>query len=187
MLLVALAVTLAGAPDTSFREVVLAHVARYPAMTVTDLYKLTHQAAFGAEHAIPDSATAAAWLEREWSALPDTSTEALLDTIAPGGAAVRISLRAWKAAGRPQAAVLRAFLATGREHRGNELRFERYWRDVIALARESKIPFDVEPLVRHADQMRTGGYPAVSHSDIYKRTYAPAYRVVSRTALMDEG
>ena len=56
----ALLLALAGAPDTTFGAVVMSHVARYPAMTVSDLYKLTHQAAFGAEHAIPDSATAAA-------------------------------------------------------------------------------------------------------------------------------
>ncbi len=179
----ALFVVLAGVPDTSFRTVVLSHLARYPAMTVTDLYKLTHQAAFGAEHSIPDSATAATWLEREWASLPDTSSEALLDTIAPRGAVLRINLRAWKAAGRSRAAVLRAFLATGRDHHRDPARFEEYWHEVIALARGSRIPFAADALVRHADEMRARQFPAVGHSDAYKRRHHPAYRVVSREAM----
>jgi len=183
----ALLLALAGAPDTTFRAVVTSHVTRFPAMTITDLYKLTHQAAFGAEHAIPDSATAAAWLEREWAALPDTSSEALLDTIAPGGRVLRVNLRSWKAAGRPPTPVLRAFLATGREHQRDAARFEQYWAEVVDLARESRIPFDAGMLARHGAGMRAGNYPAVSHSDAYRRRHAPAYRVVSRKALTDNG
>lgn len=177
-LLLLLAALGAGAPcDTAFASIVLEQVRRHPALTQADLYKLAHQAAFGAEHAIPDSTAAAEWLAREWASLPDRP-EAIFDTIAPGGALVRLNLRAWRDAGGAPEVVLAAFLETGRSFERRPAVFDRYWATIIELARGKRIPFDAMALGRHGDAMRARGYPAVGHSASYRAAYQPAYRVV---------
>lgn len=163
--------------DTGFASIVLEQVRRHPLLTHVDLYKLAHQAAFGAEHAIPDSAMAAAWLAREWEALPDRP-EATFDTIAPGGTLVRLNLRAWRDQGGSPDVVLAAFLETGRSFERRPEVFDRYWAAIVELARTQRIPFDAESLRRHGAMMRNRGYPAVSHSPEYRAAYQPAYRVV---------
>ncbi|MBA2291293.1 MAG: hypothetical protein H0W15_02430 [Gemmatimonadales bacterium] len=175
MLLTTLAV--AAPHDTSFASIVLDEFRRHPILTRVDLYKLAHQAAFGAEHSIPDSANAAEWLAREWGSLPDRP-EAIYDTIAPGGALVRLNLRAWRDGGGSRDVVLAAFLETGRSFERRPEVFERYWATIVELARLRRVPFDPAVLRRHGDTMRVRGYPAVSHSAEYRAAYQPAYRVV---------
>lgn len=173
-----LATLTATAPaDTAFAAIVIEQVRRHPVLTHVDLYKLAHQAAFGAEHAIPDSGLAAAWLTREWEALPERP-EPIFDTIAPGGALVRLNLRAWRDQGGTPAVVLAAFLETGRTYQRDKETFVRYWATIVQLARARRIPFDAELLIRHGTTMRSRDYPAVSHSPEYRAAYQPAYRVV---------
>ncbi len=175
---------LASAPsDTAFARIVTGHIARYPAMTVTDLYKLVHQSAFGSEHAAVDSIAAARWLDSEWKSLGDGPLEPLFDTIAPGGALVRVHLRAWRDARGSSDVVLRAFINTGRDYRRDPRRFARYWDTAIDLARRGVIAFDAAELERYGDTMRQRQYPAVSHSPAFRHQYRPAYRVVTPEAV----
>ena len=169
--------------DTAFAAIVRSHLQRFPLMTTTDLYKLTHQAAFGAEHAISDSAVAAGWLQREWNEMGVAPRTQLFDTIAPGGTLVRLNLRAWRAAGGDHSAVLGAFLATGRATRRDTTTFERYWTTITRMAEMKRLGFDPGALQRLGDSMRVRGYPAMNHSSRYRSAYHPAYRVIDPALL----
>lgn len=163
---------------------ILDHVRSYPGLAMDDLYKLLHQGALGAEHAVPDEAAARGWLEREMASLgsprPD---EPLVERIAPGGALVRVHLRPFLAAGGDGEALLQAFLETARrgatsaDAQGAELEAALGW--ALELARRGKLPWRAEALEAHFHALADEGYPARHHSDDYRRLYAPAYRIIA--------
>lgn len=167
------------APE-SWRDVILAHVERYPAMEPVDLYKLLHQGALGAEHAVPDEASARSWLEREIGALGDVYPgEPLVEAIAPGGAHLRVHLRPFLAAGGSPEALLHAFLETARRGEGPRQTLEGVLAAAMDLAEQGEIPWAPEVLGPLFAQLAAEGYPARHHSDAYRRVHAPAYRVIS--------
>ncbi|HET7041456.1 MAG TPA: hypothetical protein VFI13_05540, partial [Gemmatimonadales bacterium] len=101
-------------PDegAALRAIVTAQLARHPQMGPEDLYKLLHQGAMGSEHAMHDTAGARRWMVNELATMGEGPPEPLVDTIAPGGAIVRVELRPWVATGRSTDSLLAAFIAT---------------------------------------------------------------------------
>jgi hypothetical protein len=161
----------------AWRQVVQAHLARYPEMEVEDLYKLLHQGVFGSEHAVPDREAAAEWLREEIASLEAEGDRAVptLESVAPDAAVVRVHLRPFLRAGGDPEALLDAFVTTASRPSGDAATF-RCAADAasgLAAARwgEREWPTFVE--------RRLGeGLPAVHHSEAFRRAYRPAYRVV---------
>lgn len=163
----------------AIRAIIADQLARHPEAEPADLYKLLHQASMGSEHAMTDTAGVRAYLTRELATMGDGSAEPMVDTIAPGGAIVRIHLRPWVAAGRSTDSLLAAFIATAEAVRGDTGRLGRS----LAIAEEmiagggARFPVTAwRDLVR---RRRAEGYPAVHHSEEYGTAYRPAYRVVA--------
>ena len=84
---------------SDFQSIVIVHCSRYPELQVEDLYKLTHQAALGSEHAVDDITTARQWLVRELDQLPESSVELLFEEISPDKSIVRVHLKPYFEAG----------------------------------------------------------------------------------------
>src|SRR5690606_29627391 len=95
-----------------WRELLASHRARYYAMEIPDAFKLLQQATMGSEHAVRDSASAAAWMEREWNALDHGPTEPMIDTLCQTARYARVHLRPYRSAGGVPARVTAAFVAT---------------------------------------------------------------------------
>ena len=179
--------TVALSDHTMMIKILLEHNARYPAWQVEDVYKLLHQASFGSEHAVADEARARRWLEEELAGLASVGgPEALLEPIAPGGAVLRVHLRAYAARGLAAELLLDAFLRTARDFRGSAVLLEESWGAALMLAEEGRLPFDAGALREWGERMRGAGYPAVHHSQAYVRAYQPAYRVVAAEYLPAE-
>lgn len=157
----------------SFVSVLLAHLARYPAMELADLYKLVHQAALGSGHVVSDPEAARAWLRRELAALGEGPDEPLLDLLSEETGILRVHLRPYQASGGDPERLLQAFLRTVNEYNGYTQTIERYWKTAASLGRF--LPTEMEAFL---ETMRARGYPAVHHSPAYERLYRPAYRVV---------
>ena len=144
-----------------------------------DLYKLLHQAAMGSEHAMHDTAGVRAWMVNELATMGQGPAEPLVDTIAPGGAIVRVNLRPWVAARRSTDSLLGAFIATATAYPPDTARLARYLaaaEPVIAAGKASFGPGAWHALVAAE---RSAGFPAGEHSAGYVTAYRPAYRVVA--------
>ena len=74
-----------GAPMKFVSQLLSAHLARYPAMQLDDIYKLLHQAALGPGHAVDNPAAARKRLDQEMSALGEAPAGPLRDIISPDG------------------------------------------------------------------------------------------------------
>jgi hypothetical protein len=173
-----------AAEETTFHQILARQVSRYPRLEIQDLYKLTYQAAMGAEHAVPDVAAAQDWLERELSQLGAGPQEPVVDTISPDGHMARLHLRPYVAAGGDPSALLTAFVRTANEHRGTREQLRRYWSYAVHLAVAGELLFNQTDLLIFLADVEAKGFPIVHHSAEYRATYKPAYRVIRREFLL---
>lgn len=170
-----------------YLHIVAQHFVRYPMMQPQDLYKLTHQAAFGSGHLVPDRDQAAAMLNQEIAGLSHTSKidESLIEVIAPKSRLVRVYLRPFLIGGGNPVELLDAFVRTANEYRGSFELFSADWEVVQLMAKKEMFPFTLEDTnlamrcaIEVMEQNQLPEYPAFSHSEIYRARYDPAYRVV---------
>jgi hypothetical protein len=168
---------------SSFIEVLLAHERRYPLWQVQDLYKLAHQAALGSEHAVLSAEFAKRALEEEIQCTSAGNDEPLVDPLSEDGEIVRIHLRPFLNAGLPVPKLLDAFLLTSVNFKGSFEMLKLYLTQAKKLASEKQITMDVTDLTKFEVTMRGKGFPAVHHSELFKKNYQPAYRVVARNYL----
>lgn len=168
---------------TPFQHIILEHASRYPWWVASDLYKLIHQAALGSGHAVTNPAEAPARLEQELANLGEGPDEPLLDPIAPSGVMLRVHLRPLVQQGLAPEALLKAFLNTANQFRGEQRVLKTYIIQAIELADHDLIHIHLHDFTRYLKLVSSAGYPAVHHSEEFNRAYKPAYRVVAREYL----
>lgn len=185
--LLLLAGTGAGAPIPSsgpdFRPVLLRHAAGHPKLQVQDCYKLLFQACLGAEHAVQDEAGARRWLEEEIAGLPPGPDEPPVEPVSPDGSLVRVHLRPFVARRGDAGALARAFFLTARARFGTRQDLAAAWPQVVRLAAAGQLPFTAAEAEEFGRRMAAASYPAVRHTETFRREHAPAYRVIAREFL----
>jgi hypothetical protein len=164
---------------TAFAHIVCAQLVRHPFSEIEDLYKLSHQAALGSEHAVTDVRSARDWLMRELVALAGDPVEPLVEPISADGRTVRLHLRPFRAARGDPEKLLLAFVRTASEYKGSVDELRRCWASIVELSAQGEIPFHPEDLRPFFDRMAAAGFPAIHHSAQYKAAYQPSYRVVA--------
>ena len=152
-----------------------AHFARYPKMTPQDAVKLLYQSAFGPGHLIRDEAYARARLAEELAQTPPCDGD-LLEAI--GGGYARLRLSAARAQGLPEAEVFARFSAAAQAPCPGKAAFEEGLSLLETLTARGEAPFSAGELADYLTGYRAAGCPMVSHSEVYREHYRPAYRVV---------
>jgi hypothetical protein len=160
-------------------QLLSAHLERYPAMQLDDIYKLLHQAALGPGHAVDNPAAARKRLDQELVALGDAPVEPLQDIISPDGRLGRVHLRPYLAAGGDPDALLRTFVETANSYPASPDKLAKFCGCLGDLAAAGGIPFAREEVVAYFGKISRDGYPAVHHSEAFRNAYRPAYRVIA--------
>jgi hypothetical protein len=160
-------------------QLLSAHLARYPAMQLADLYKLLHQAALGPGHAVDNPAAARKQLDKELAALGEAPSELLQDVISPDGRLARVHLRPFLASGGDPDALHRAFVETANSYPASLDKLAKFCGCLGDLAASGGIPFAREEVLEYFAKISAGGYPAVHHSEAFRIAYRPAYRVIA--------
>ena len=70
------------------------------------------------------------------------------------------------------------FIAFSVRHQGNLPRFLEKLEVLRALTKEGVFAFGKEELEGYLEAYAKAGYPMVSHSEVYRKSYAPAYRIL---------
>jgi hypothetical protein len=189
VLLALLAAPLAAAADEPIAEpadplagIMLAfgdHLRSHPVAGAEDLYKLLHQSVFGPGHAIPSREAARAYLERELAGLAaPLAEEPRCEALGGDPPLVRVNLRPFAAAGGDPEALLDELVAEANRPRGSAELMARVLdlavRHLGGAGRGELAP----ELERLAAELAPKGYPAIHHSELYRETYRPAYRVI---------
>jgi hypothetical protein len=175
--------TFSQAAEFPFLMVLTRHLGCYPLMQLEDIYKLVHQASFGSHHRVNDAEQARRHLERELEELPEGPPDPTLDPISPDGRILRVHLRPYLIGGGDPNRLLAAFVRTASEFHGSLGQFKLYWSSVEEMARADRLPFAATEIEEWTRRMASLNYPAVHHSEVYRRAYRPAYRVVCREFL----
>ncbi len=160
-------------------QLLSAHLARYPAMQLDDIYKLLHQAALGPGHAVYNPGAARKRLDEELAALDEAPAEPMRDIISPDGRLGRIHLRTFVATGGDPDALHHAFVETARSYAASPEKLAKFCGCLGDLAAEGGIPFAREAVLAYFEKIARDGYPAIHHSETFRRAYQPAYRVVA--------
>ena len=155
------------------RQILLCHARRYPAMQPIDAIKLLYQREFGGGHLIKDAKKSLDRLKEEFNTI--SKTDALyIESI--GDSMCRVYLGGADETLLPL--INEMFVLGANVKRGRRDQFAAALRELSALAAEGAMPFASPALEAVLDDYRAAGYPMVSHSDIYRESYHPAYRVM---------
>lgn len=174
-------------------------LARYPQMQITDLVKLVYQNEFGGGHLIADKEKSLQRIREEYAELsaqgitsPEVQTERM-ESI--GNGICRLSLECLRDGLRPET-LNEMFVQSAAEISGSAEAFEEKLEVLKTLCREQTVqevlcaerteqnplcgePTKPEILEEYLERYRRDGYPPVSHSEVYRKHYRPAYRVIT--------
>ncbi len=158
------------------KAILTEHARRYPLMEPTDAVKLIYQNEFGGGHMIANTEACLAYLRREYVSTAHNFDLALTENI--GNGILRVHLSALSEERLEELG--QAFIASASAHKGNLDSFLQKLDVLHQVTEEGVFSFDLCRLDAYLDAYRAAGYPAVSHSDAYRRAYCPAYRIIKR-------
>jgi len=159
------------------RKILLEHYKKYPKMQIQDYFKLIHQSEFGPGHLIKNKEENFSRLCDEVSQLKNQFEESKIDYI--GNGFVRLNLSVINRTPLTLHTVGRMFELSALNDVGSSAGFFDRSRDLIELIGDKKIPLnlqDVESFIKNIEENPKRPW---SHSEIYRASYQPAYRVVA--------
>jgi hypothetical protein len=180
---VALATRRERQPAMSVEDLVRWHLGHHAGLHVQDVYKMFQQAVYGPAHVLLDLERALRELQREFAEVHASGDEPLAEPISPDHSVVRLNLGPYKHRGGSVQALWEALLESARALQGSEEGFFALWRPFAAAVRRGELPFSVSEIAAMEDSLKTRGVAAMHHSEAYRRANAPAYRVLTGTAL----
>ena len=155
----------------STKEFILQQCRTYPAMQPTDLCKALYQSVFGCGHLVNDPSAAAGYIRREAAfAVPNPTAIEPLD-----GSFSRVSLSILSD-GLSADTFAKLFAYSAVRSNGSFEELEEKLSCVSKL--QSMLPFSKESWDTALTEWKAAGYPACHHSEIYRETYHPAYRLL---------
>ena len=153
-----------------FLHLLQQHLETHPKAEIRDAVKFLYQASFGGGHMIPDPNVSYAYLCREAASLPKDRNAAEAEDM---GSYIRLDLSVLN---RISPKTLNAmFVASAKDVPQNKNQFIECLKEF-----SEKDFFDKEKVSVYLRNYSASGYPAVHHSDAYRDTYTPAYRIVRR-------
>lgn len=149
---------------------------KYPLATPQDAVKLAYQSVYGGGHLITDRAYTLAYLQKENESY--VAREWFVEDI--GCEHARLYL-----GDAPVDAVFDLFTCSANRDAKEPCTdksecFQEQLAILIRLAENGYFRFAAEELVAYIQTYLTEGIHAVHHSDVYRTTYTPAYRIIRR-------
>lgn len=158
------------------RELLLEHYRTYPLLQIQDIFKYLYQSSFGCEHMVSSSEAVTEYIRKEWE---DScgKDEMLIDIL--DGDYIRVHLNFLKY-GLDAETLGRLFVDSAEKEINGRENLEDKLETARKMVSEGELPFSAEEFEKKAEEWKTGGYPPVHHSDIFRENYHPAYRVISK-------
>lgn len=165
-------------------DYVFTHLARYPEMEASDLYKLIYQANNGAAHYGIDKENILNYLLYECESLSNERNQPIeiIESIGPNY--VRIHLVPYMANGY-SLKLLADFFYQSMKNEEKLSQFRESWQDIIKISRTTELAnIRTSDLIDMDVAASESGYRPFHHSQKYRTLYSPHYRILS-TSLAD--
>lgn len=163
-----------------FKELLLKQYKLYPKMQLKDMVKFIYQNEFAGGHMIADEEESLERLQKEYTSLKQYSHG---DSIPEpferiGNGLCRLHLKGLINSEIDIRTVNKFFIDTANSVRGDIGSFEAKLYILRQCCIDGYLPYSVEELDIYLNGYKSQGYPPVSHSEIYRDSYLPAYRIV---------
>lgn len=156
------------------------HLERYPEMQADDVYKLLYQGTMGAGHFIKNPEGARKYLDSESARVVSNREIPLMEQVSLEGDLVRLNIAPYKASGGDAESLFRAVMKTVEDFQPSKTDLIDLLEKTFRLAEAKIIPIDHMEFRELMEEAAGHDYPAVHHSEVYRETYDPAYRVILR-------
>ena len=150
------------------RELLLNHYKTYPALQSEDIFKYLFQSAFGCEHLVSDESAALNYIKKERETAASLQS---IDKLDGGYTRVHVTCLS------PET-LARIFCLSAKKE-GGVAALERKIEVAKIMIESGEIALDKEEFNQKLSAWRAQGYPALHHSNTFRETYRPAYRVIS--------
>ena len=158
------------------RDILTLHASLYPKMRPCDAVKLIYQNEFGGGHLIRDPEESLAYIKAEYERTPRRCDAPF--TVPIGRGIVRVDLSALDIEVLSLDRLNEIFVESSRAVTGNMDSLHAKLDVLRILTRIGTFAFDECELEAYLSEYEAAGCPMVSHSEEYRREYAPAYRIV---------
>lgn len=157
-------------------KLLMEHYRAYPKLQIRDIFKFLHQSSFGCEHLVTDPLAAIEYIQREAKECPipgGQMTEEL------DGDFCRVHLGI-VTAGLSAKTLGRLFFLSAKPVEDGKGLLEEKLAVVREMVRKEMLPFALDEVEREIVQWKSLGYPACHHSEEFRSSYFPAYRVIEK-------
>lgn len=149
-------------------------------MQLRDAYKLIYQASMGPEHSVQTPQEFAHRLALEFAPLLPDPHQHLLEPVRDDQSLYRLNLRAYKAKLHDLSQLVPWLLQTSALAKGTKSELLAVWAAFVLLCERGVIDtFRLPVIYEFTHWLEREDFPAVHHSEIYRREYQPAYRLIS--------
>jgi len=155
-------------------------VRRYPEATLQDVYKTCYQDFFGAEHLMQDTAAARTYLHYELDEMSNEQTANGMPMREPTGFRhrfERINLALVRNGEMTEEELLRLFINAAGTNNALHAHWADEWKQIEAIALRVHPAWQNEELQKALHEAAAGNH-AVRHSEAFRNTYKPHYRIV---------
>ncbi len=159
------------------KQIVLEHIKKYPKAELQDILKMLYQNEFGPKHLAENEIECFKNLSKELQSIEYDESEALFEDI--GYNAVRLNLKAIPN-GTDLNYINKIIVNSSNDFYGTNEKLVVKFGLLVVMAQNEEIPFDIERVRKETNDFAKNGFKPISHSDIYKEHYSPAYRVISK-------
>lgn len=157
------------------RSLLIEHYRMYSKLKVQDIFKFLYQSVFGCEHLVSSLEAAAESISREHDSIcgEGACTIESLD-----GNYSRVFLN-WLNHGLSADTLGKLFAASAKQEAEGLTNLVQKLEAARELVGEGLLPFPQNEFENAMVQWEKKGYPAIHHSDLFRETYKPAYRVLA--------
>ena len=159
------------------KQNVLEHIKKYPEAKLQDILKLLYQNEFGPKHLAENEIECFKNLSKEINTINFNEKEELFEDIGCG--ALRLNLKAIPK-GTDLNYINKIIVKSVNEFCGTNERLVVKFGLLVVMAQNNEIPFDIESVRNETNAFAKNGFKPISHSEAYKKHYAPSYRVISK-------
>lgn len=151
------------------------HFQEYPLMQIQDVFKFLHHSAFGCEHLVSSEEKAVEYIKEEYSK-GVVQSKVFVEKLDGDYSRVHLSCMDYGVSAEVLGKML--FLSAKKEVDG-KTKLKQKLKIAEEMITEGLLPFDIDEFRCAAQIWEKEGFPAVHHSEVFRRAYKPAYRVVS--------
>ena len=157
------------------RKLLIMHYQKYPQLQIQDLFKYLHQSSFGCEHMVSSLKTSIEYIRNEIQE-QTFCDDTLIDVL--DGEYSRVHL-AYISQGLSVETLGKLFFSSAKKEENGRTNLEKKLKVAKELIRENILPFHMKEIEKAMKEWQVDGYPAKHHSDVFRATYNPAYRVIA--------